>query len=351
MTPAAVGTVNGPASIHQRIAVIRARFEPAVAPSQPAAAESPAATDEFAALLSALTEASTNPAAGTNGIGAVGTVASSGNGDIGQQIVDIAREYKGVPYLWGGTNPSRGLDCSGLVQLVLSRVGVESPRVSADQARFGTPVASIEEAQPGDLVAFGRPRVNHIGIYVGNGQMIHAPRTGEVVKVDPIGSREIVAIRRVTHMAPASATAGPPAAAGPSQLPAAIVPQVRRFEALFLEAGRRWGVDPSVLAAQAQKESGGRTDVVSRAGAIGLMQFMPATAASLGVDPLNPASAIDGAARYMSQMLQQFGSLELALAAYNAGPGAVRRHGNTVPPFAETTRYTREVLALARGPR
>jgi soluble lytic murein transglycosylase-like protein len=194
--------------------------------------------------------------------------------------------------------------------------------------------------------------------------MIHAPRTGEVVKVEPIGSREITAIRRVIPDTPGGGTGIAPggmpgvmganpltgAGAGGSVLPAAIVPQVRRFESLFVEAGRRWGIDPVVLAAQAQKESGGNVNAVSPAGARGLMQFMPATAAAMGVDPLDPASAVNGAARYMSEMLGQFGSLELALAAYNAGPGAVRRAGNRAP-YAETIRYVQQVMDLVRSGR
>ena len=115
---------------------------------------------------------------------------------------------------------------------------------------------------------------------------------------------------------------------------------------LFRAAGAAHGIRPSVLAAVAKTESAFDPDAVSPAGARGLMQFMPATAAELGVDPLDPASAIDGAARYLSQNLRRFGSLELALAAYNAGPGAVQQHGG-IPPFAETQAYVPRVLAAA----
>lgn len=115
---------------------------------------------------------------------------------------------------------------------------------------------------------------------------------------------------------------------------------------LFRAAGAAHGIQPSVLAAVAKTESAFDPNAVSHAGAQGLMQFMPATAAEMGVDPLDPASAIDGAARYLTQNLRRFGSLELALAAYNAGPGAVEKHGG-IPPFAETQAYVPKVLAAA----
>ena len=107
---------------------------------------------------------------------------------------------------------------------------------------------------------------------------------------------------------------------------------------LFTRAGSRHGVDPALLAAVAQQESGFDASAVSPAGAQGLMQFMPATARGLGVDPFDPASAVDGAARYLADLTEQFGSTELGLAAYNAGPGTVRRYGGIPPtPRPRTT--------------
>lgn len=108
--------------------------------------------------------------------------------------IDIAQQYLGTPYVWGGESPG-GFDCSGLLQYVYRQLGVNLPRVAADQARTGQPVASLADARPGDLVAFGDP-VDHIGIYAGNNLMVAAPKTGDVVKVQEI-YREPTAIRRV----------------------------------------------------------------------------------------------------------------------------------------------------------
>ena len=105
----------------------------------------------------------------------------------GQAIVNSAKKYLGVPYVWGGTSP-RGFDCSGLVQYVCRQNGISLPRVAASQRNAGRYV-SRANLQPGDLVFFGNGgRINHVGIYVGNGNMIHAPQTGDVVKISSINS-------------------------------------------------------------------------------------------------------------------------------------------------------------------
>ncbi|MGN0162964.1 MAG: NlpC/P60 family protein [Candidatus Ornithomonoglobus sp.] len=110
---------------------------------------------------------------------------TSSSSSKGQAIVNSAMKYLGVPYVWGGTSPS-GFDCSGLVQYVCSQNGISVPRVAASQRGAGQYV-SRENLQPGDLVFFSRGGgVSHVGIYVGNGNMIHAPQTGDVVKISSI---------------------------------------------------------------------------------------------------------------------------------------------------------------------
>ena len=105
----------------------------------------------------------------------------------GQAIVNSAMKYLGVPYVWGGTSP-KGFDCSGLVQYVCRQNGISVNRVAADQRRNGVYV-SRENLQPGDLVFFAKGGyIHHVGIYVGNGNMIHAPQTGDVVKISSINT-------------------------------------------------------------------------------------------------------------------------------------------------------------------
>jgi cell wall-associated NlpC family hydrolase len=97
-------------------------------------------------------------------------------------VVGIAMQYLGVPYVWGGASPS-GFDCSGLVMYVYAQVGVSLPHSSYAQYGYGTPV-SMSQLQPGDLVFFDG--LGHVGIYVGGGNFIHAPHTGDVVKISSL---------------------------------------------------------------------------------------------------------------------------------------------------------------------
>ncbi len=119
------------------------------------------------------------------------------------------------------------------------------------------------------------------------------------------------------------------------------------FERLVGEAARRHGLEPALVMAVVGVESAFQSQAVSPKGAQGLMQLMPATARDLGVaDPFDPAANLDGGSRYLSALVARYdGDLTRALAAYNAGMGAVARHGG-VPPYAETRRYVRKVLGL-----
>lgn len=136
-----------------------------------------------------------------------------------------------------------------------------------------------------------------------------------------------------------------------------VVPAIRRrpnnvtyekgsIKQMLVEAAQKHGVDHNLVLAVANAESGYRADAVSSAGAVGVMQLMPGTAASLGVtDSFDAKQNIDGGVRYLKQMLGIFdGDTEKALAAYNAGPGAVQKYGG-IPPYNETQAYVRNILA------
>lgn len=108
----------------------------------------------------------------------------------GQQVVEYAKQFLGVTYVYGGTTPN-GFDCSGLVQYVYKQMGVSLNRVAADQTAHGVPVAP-SDLMPGDIVFFHNTsrytRINHVGIYVGGGNFIHAPQPGDVVKISTLNS-------------------------------------------------------------------------------------------------------------------------------------------------------------------
>lgn len=132
--------------------------------------------------------------------------------------------------------------------------------------------------------------------------------------------------------ASAMATASPVAATG-------------SYADMLAAAEKKYGLPTGLLYAQMMKESGGNPNARSGAGAMGLMQLMPATAKSLGVsNPFDPSQSIEAGARYLAENLRKFGSVDKALAAYNAGPGNVKKYGG-IPPFKETQNYVRDILS------
>ena len=111
------------------------------------------------------------------------------------QVVGIALQYLGIPYVWGGSSPSTGFDCSGFVAYVFAQVGVSLPHHAASQYGYGTPVP-YDQLAPGDLVFFSG--LGHVGIYIGDGQFVHAPHTGDVVRISSLaGHGSYVGARRL----------------------------------------------------------------------------------------------------------------------------------------------------------
>jgi len=291
---------------------------------------------QFAAELAGATAPATAPATAAAG-SASGTVT-------GADVVAQAKTYLGVPYVWGGESRS-GIDCSGLVQASYHKLGIDLPRVAADQAHEGTAVPSLAQAQPGDLLTFGNPAY-HIAIYLGDNKLIESPEPGKTVHITDVYQTP-TSIRRILPTATA-ATASTAAAGGVSaqQLSAAgLSSSVAAFAGQFAAAEAKHHLPRGLLAAMAQQESGGNVRAVSPAGAQGLMQLMPSTAAGLGVNAFDPDQAIDAAAKIMSGNLSRFGSVPLALAAYNAGAGAVQQYGG-IPPYTETQNYVHRITAM-----
>lgn len=134
---------------------------------------------------SSSSSSSTTGSTNTNTSTAGSAAASGSSSYSADAVISYASNFLGVPYVWGGTTPA-GFDCSGFVKYVYAHFGITLPRVAADQQKVGTYVTRAD-LKPGDLVFFGEP-AHHVGIYVGNGYMIHAPHTGDVVKIAPLNS-------------------------------------------------------------------------------------------------------------------------------------------------------------------
>jgi cell wall-associated NlpC family hydrolase len=148
----------------------RAEAEARASAARRAATPAPATTQSVSTT--------TAPAAAPTPVAARASLSASGH----PQAASIAMQYLGVPYVWGGGSPS-GFDCSGLVMYVFAQLGIALPHYAAAQFGVGEPVAR-DQLQPGDLVFFDG--LGHVGIYIGGGEMIHAPHTGDVVKISPL---------------------------------------------------------------------------------------------------------------------------------------------------------------------
>ena len=152
------------------------------------------------------------------------------------------------------------------------------------------------------------------------------------------------------HEEPGSSSVGFGARGGDGSATRAVQSFVpARFAPLIIRAAQRWSVSAQLLAAQLYAESGFNPFARSPAGAEGIAQFMPGTAEAMGLlDPFDPDAAINAQAHLMRDLLGRFGSVPLALAAYNAGPGAVAACG-CIPPFPETRAYVTKILGLLGG--
>ena len=163
------------------------------------------------------------------------------------------------------------------------------------------------------------------------------PAFAQVIEISATGEAQ-------TYDGPTMFTATAAVPIGPERARAETVGD----PALLIEqAARIHRLDPTLLKAVAWQESRGRMRAISPRGALGVMQLMPATASELGVDPRVMTDNIRGGAIYLRRQLDRFGTVPLALAAYNAGPGAVLRYGG-IPPYRETRSYVARIMARWR---
>ena len=171
-----------------------------------------------------------------------------------------------------------------------------------------------------------------------------APTSADVLEIEA-GNYRTVAFDRAQSEAAANLTPGTSSEFDEQRLSiAAPVPVPAQWSTKIAELSQRFDLSPSLIAALVWQESRWRPDAVSPVGARGLAQLMPATARELGVDPRDPAANLEGGARYLRQQLDAFdGDIERALAAYNAGPGRVRR-ANGVPRIKETQQYVSAIV-------
>ncbi|HJC24232.1 MAG TPA: C40 family peptidase [Candidatus Eisenbergiella merdavium] len=122
-----------------------------------------------------------------------------GVSDVRVDLVNYSKQFLGNPYVWGGTSLTNGADCSGFVQSIFKKYGVSLPRTSSAQSTVGSKV-SLSEAQPGDLVFYAKNgRVNHVAIYIGNGQVIHASNARTGIKISNASYRTPYAVKRVLN--------------------------------------------------------------------------------------------------------------------------------------------------------
>lgn len=215
-----------------------------------------------------------------------------------------------------------------------SRLGVARPRVASSAAA----VSLVDQA--GSTIA-ARP-LGYADVSSGVAGLSTSGSTATVGDFASVARSVEYATGIAAPVAPSWSMPTTVSPVGAADQVATSVPHA----ALFNEAGARHGIPPRVLAGMAYTESRFRNDVVSSAGAVGMMQFLPATAAGMGVDPYDPTSAIDGAARYLRHALDRFGSLDMAIGAYNIGPGAMARAGG-VNPGSQAEKYVSAVWSAA----
>lgn len=252
-------------AVQARITELQALVDPTSATSTSTSASTSASSStSFASALAAL---------GLSSTGTTETSIAPGSGVTGTDLVEAATQYLGVPYVWGGESLDEGgLDCSGLVQLALADLGItDVPRTAREQATLGTEVSSLDDAQPGDLLVFGGG--THIGIYVGDGQMIDAPSAGKTVTIRDVYT-EPTTIRRILPSESSSASLT-------SSALSSLVSSASGQSALALLTGSSSSTDlSSVLSALTSGSTTGSTSSLSSLSALAALTGSSSTSSS-----------------------------------------------------------------------
>ncbi|MCR9142603.1 MAG: lytic transglycosylase domain-containing protein [bacterium] len=221
----------------------------------------------------------------------------------------------------------------------LNRIGAIQNRVGDIIQKVSTKMSRFEAGPTRPPIAGANGRA--AALLNGPGQTAGA---GTAAAGTAASQAEAEMVRNAANAAGVSGAAplNPAGLQGDRARPGAATGFAAELEAMIQQEASSQSVSPDLIRAVVQAESAGRPDARSKVGAVGLMQLMPGTARELGVDPTNPRENIRGGVKYLNQMAGKFGDLDLALAAYNAGPGAVKKYGG-VPPYRETIDYISKI--------
>ncbi|CAI3207708.1 peptidoglycan DL-endopeptidase CwlO [Clostridium neonatale] len=286
------------------------------------------------------------------GMTSLGGGTTSVDPDTWKKVFEELKSYLGTDYVYGGSSPSTGFDCSGLVQYCYGKYGISLPRTTYQQVLCGSHI-EYDDMKAGDLVFFGTSDdVHHVGVYIGNGEYLHAPQTGDVVKVSDITSRtDFYEARRVFEVKEANddSSSEDGESSKNEKILYTALPNKKDLVDIFYKVESETGVDAVLLASIAMTESGLNPNAVSGAGASGLCQLMPQTFKQIGFDEsmiFDPYTNVKACAYYVSDLYNYsyIDSVEDMLTAYNGGPGNFKKYNGAIPGNAENQQYSGKVL-------
>lgn len=299
----------------------------------------------------------------SGGTTSLGSGAASVDPETWERVFNELQSHLGEAYVWGGCTPETGFDCSGLVQYCYGKFGIDLPRTTYEQVLCGSHVDE-ENLKAGDLVFFGTSEdVHHVGVYIGNGQYLHAPQTGDVIKVSDITSRsDFYEARRVfeekedtskegesNNSEGGSSSTEESNSSDKDKILYQALPNNKEYVDIFYKVGEETGVDPVLLASIAMQESSLDPNSVSCVGASGLCQLMPGTFTELGFDLADIFDPYTNVLACAYEVKQLYGysciqTPEDMLTAYNGGIGNFQKYGGAIPNNAENQEYSGKVL-------